>query len=351
LTDLSGIQAQIDALLRRIIALEGEPISPRPFPAPVTTQTVTVPSSIDATGATDASAALNAFVATVPDGSIIAFGAGTTYRLDQGIQFANRHNLVFVGNGATLKVGASASGNDQLASSFVVGHQYGGYWAGGNTDIAIRDFILVGNSPTPGVFAGGEHLASFEVEGAERVEITNCHSSAYYGDFVKVGGSTSVWVHDNTIPTVGRNGGTIISGRDITFERNAFGVVGYCVFDIEPNNTSEATHNAKFLSNTAASWGTAFVSIEGSHTGASIDGILVDSNIVTGSFIGTVIDNGGTARMKNISITNNKGEKAVAGPAFIFAHIDGLRVTGNIQPLSSGVLASVTDCTGVSGLA
>jgi hypothetical protein len=324
----------------------------RPFPAPVTTRTVTVPASIDASGATDVSPALNAFVATVPDGSIVSFPADAIYTLSVGIQIANRHNLVFAGNGATLKVSASASGNDPLASSFVLGWAYGAhFWEFGNTDIAIRDFVLVGNSPAPGVFLrdAGQHLASFEVKGAIRVEITGCRSSAYYGDFVKVGlNSTSVWVHDNTVPSVGRNGGTIISGRDITFERNTYGIVGYCVFDVEPNKITQATYNAKFLANTVISWGNAFLAVEGSHTGATIDGILVDGNTVTGESIYSIVDNGGTARMKNITFTNNTGKKAADGPVLVFAYVDGLTVTGNVQPLRSGVLTKITDSTGVT---
>lgn len=322
----------------------------RPFAAPVTTRTVAVPATIDASGATDVSPALNAFVATVPDGSVIAFASSAVYRLDKGIQFANRHNLVFAGNGATLRVGASASGSDQLASSFVVGHQYGGFWDGGNTDIAIRDFVLIGNSTTPGVFnSSAEHLASFEVEGATRVEISGCKSSAYYGDFAKVGdNSSSIWIHDNTVPSVGRNGGTIISGRNVTFERNTFGKVGYCVFDIEPNTASEATYNAQFVSNTAVSFDCAFVSVEGSHTGATISGVAVAGNTVTGGSIRTVVDNGGTARMQQISFTNNSGSRATDGPVLVFAHVDGLTVANNLQPLSSGVLTKITDCTGLT---
>jgi len=322
----------------------------RPFLAPVTLRTVAVPANIDRSGATDVSSALNAFIASVPDGSIIAFPTDATYRLDTGIQFANRHGLVFAGNGTTLMVGASASGNDPLASSFVLGWAYGAhFWEFGNTDIAIRDFVLVGNSPSPGVFLrdNGQHLSSFEVEGATRVEITGCRSSNYYGDFVKVGvNSTSVWVHDNTITSVGRNGGTIISGRDITFERNSFGTVGYCVFDVEPNKVTQATYNAKFLANTVVSWGNGFLAVEASHTGAIIDGIVVDGNTVTGSTIETVIDNGGATRIKNISFTNNTGAKATTGPILIFAHIDGLTIEGNVQPLKSGPLAKIVNSTG-----
>ena len=322
----------------------------RPFAAPVTTRTVAVPSSIAATGATDVSAALNAFVASVPDGSIITFPAGATYRLDQGIQFANRHNLVFVGNGATLKVGASASGADQLNSTFVLGHIYGSYWTSGTSDIAIRDFVLVGNSVSPGVFSSStEHLASFVVEASTRVEISGIRSSGYPGDFVKIGdASASVWIHDNTVPTVGRNGVTIIAGRDVLAERNTFGVSGYCVFDIEPNVSTEATYNARFLTNVATTWGNAFFAAEGSHTGATIDGVTVSGNSVTNGSLLTVVDNGGTARMKNFIITNNTSGRSAGGPILRFAHIDGLTITGNVQPLSSGALTSITDSTGVT---
>jgi hypothetical protein len=320
----------------------------RPFPAPVTTRTVTVPASIDATGSSDVGAALNAFVASVPDGSIIAFPTGATYMLNEGIQIANRHNLVFAGNGVTLRVGPKSRANDQLASSFVLGHQYGGYWANGNTDIVIRDFVLVGNDPTPGTFTEGqEGQANLQITGTDRVEIYNITGSAAPGDFVFIADVLGAWVHDCRVLTTGRNGGTIVAGRDITFERNAFGVIGYCVFDVEPNNASEATYNARFLVNTAISWGNAFLAVEGSHTGAMIDGIVVDGNTVTGGSIRTIIDNGGTNRMKNISFTNNTGGKATAGPVLRFAYVDGLTVTGNVQPLSSGILMNILNCTGV----
>jgi len=62
----------------------------RPFPAPVTTQTVNVPGTIDATGATDVSVALNNFIGTVSDGSIIAFPPNAIYQLG-GTGYEVRH--------------------------------------------------------------------------------------------------------------------------------------------------------------------------------------------------------------------------------------------------------------------
>src|SRR5574343_814223 len=106
--------ARLDALEARVAALEGTPPPPpppasRPFPPPVTARTVAVPASIDATGATNAAAALQTFLASVPDGSGITFPAGGIYRLDRGISLQNRHNLVFEGNGATLRLDGSGA--------------------------------------------------------------------------------------------------------------------------------------------------------------------------------------------------------------------------------------------------
>ena len=82
-----------------------------------------MPTTIDATGP-DASAALKSFIASVPDGSVIVFKAGGIYRMDTGLAILNRHNLVFEGNGATLR----ANGSSQSAAAdpiviLVFGHQ------------------------------------------------------------------------------------------------------------------------------------------------------------------------------------------------------------------------------------
>ena len=53
--------------------------------------------------------------------------------------------------------------------------------------------------------------------------------------------------------------------------------------------------------------------------------------------------------MLNVAFTGNAGAVGAGAGAHGFAHIDGLTVTGNTQPLSSGSLASISDCTAVVG--
>jgi hypothetical protein len=319
-----------------------------PFAAPTTTATVAIPLNIDATGTTDVSGALNAFVAGVPNGRIISFPASAIYRLDKGIQFAGRSNLIFEGNGCTLKVGGGGAGTDQLASPFVVGHTFGGSWGAASSDIIIRNFTLIGNSTTPGVFVPGvEGESAIIVAPGTRVEISGITGSAFQCDGLFVEATTDLWMHDCHFPTIGRNGVTVVSGTNVLMERNAFDVCGYLTFDLEPNDATEASLNVTFRNNTAGTWGVAeFFAMDGSHTGASINGVTVTGNTISGKSLKAVCDNGNTARMLNVTFSGNTSTAAaVAGPVLTFAHIDGLTVQHNTQPLSGGSLISATDCT------
>jgi hypothetical protein len=45
---------------------------------------------------------------------------------------------------------------------------------------------------------------------------------------------------------------------------------------------------------------------------------------------------------------NNTTTKAGGGPVLIFEHVDGLTVSGNSQPVTSGWLVSISDSTAVN---
>ena len=317
------------------------PLSSRPFPAPVTTGTYTVPASIDASGRTDVSSALSSFIASVPDGSVINFPAGGVYGITKAVtlSYGGRHNLVLNGNGATIKYISNAGQNENYSVW---------YDKGSGSNLTFENFTLIGSSTSPGVFApasAGQHGVLVQ---SNNVEVTGCTISAVWGDALFVEGSTNVWFHNNHVVSVGRNGVTVISGVNVTAENNAFDKVGYTTFDDEPNTSAEASTNIVFRNNTAGTWTNSFVSVEGSHTGAAIHGIAVSGNTLTGATLLTKIANGGTSTMLNIVFTNNTSTVAGNGPILMFANISGLTVSGNVQPLKSGALASITASTGVT---
>jgi hypothetical protein len=335
----------------QVVALKTPVVPPpltRPFPAPVTTRTVTVPASIDTTGASDASPALNAFIASVPDGSLINFPSATVYRIDKAIFLEHRHNIILDGNGCTLKY-TSVTGTNQIYS----------FWypeGADGSDIWIRNFVLIGSSPYPGVFtpgtspAGGEGQHGVIITG-KRFEVSGCTISAVWGDgFIVFGGASGVWIHDNHVISAGRQGLAVISATNVIAERNAFDKSGYCTFDVEPNYASESCTNIIFRNNTVGTYdyaGGRYFFGAGSTAGAVVDGIVVDGNTVIGGPLSASVQSVSAVRVTRITFTNNVGKVASSGNTFHFAHIDGLTVTGNVQPLTSGVLTSITDCTAV----
>jgi hypothetical protein len=303
--------------------------------APSSGPSVIVPESIDATGATDASVALNLFLSTVPDASTIVFKAGAVYRMNQGLKFSDRHDLTFEGNGATLQ-----SNGDTLETSSLFA-----LW-GGNTGITIRDFNLVGNSPTPGVYKpGSEGAHGVLIDGGSDIDVSGVNVSSVWGDGFYVGlWADTVSIHDSTVASNGRNGVSIISGRNVTVQRVTFTKSGYCTFDIESNQPTEGANNIKFVDNVAGTWGNIFLAANGV-PGSIVDGVTVRNNRVTGS---TLLSDITLPRRQNIVFENNTSTVPADGPVLRFAHIDGLTVTGNVQPLKSGALAFVDDSTAVT---
>ena len=304
-----------------------------------------VPASLDATGTGDASAALMAFVAGVPDGSTIVFKAGGVYRMDSGLRFSGRRNLTFEGNGATLRSNGTSSCGRDCSLFYVVS----------DTGITIRNVRLVGNSPTPGVYNGSwEQAAAVTIIGGGGVEIANVTVSGVGGDALTLSGVApawpdGIWFHDSHVISSGRMGVGILAGRNVTVERVTFDTVGYGAFDIEPNDTTQGASAVRFLDNTVGAVnqvrGRAFFFGANGAVGSAVSDVTVSGNRATGTSLDTYLN---VARRQNIVFTNNTSTVPVAGPVLYFAHVDGLTVTGNVQPLTSGVLASITDCTGVA---
>jgi len=337
---------------------------PRPFPAPVTTRTISVPNSIDATGQRDASPALRAFLKSVPDGSTILFKTKGIYRLDRGLLVANRHRLVLDGRGATLR--AVGPGDLVASSAFVLD--------GSNRDIAIRNFTIVGANARTGVdlfVPGLEGQQGIAIYGGSRIEINsntirNTHGDGVYANENDLpdGWVDGLWIHDNWLSRIGRMGITLNAVSNGTVERNRLDQIGMFVFDIEPNTSSQGARNVAYLNNVVGTYGLTprytnwFFAAANNDVapGAVIENVTVSGNIVTaGAPSSTNTPNAGglatwigRSRVKNVTFTNNQTTKRGRGPALVFEHVDGLTVTGNVQPLFSGSLTRISDSTAVT---
>jgi hypothetical protein len=339
--------------------------SPAPTPVPTRAPTdppvVEVPSSIDSSGETNISQELQRFVDDVPDGSTIAFEPGGIYRLIRGISLSDRRNLVFDGNGATFRM--TGSGDRPEVSAF--------FLLAGNQDITIREFTLIGNNEdagTSGAFdAGAEHQMGVLVRGGTDVTIHDMTMQRFYGDCVYVGtDSEGAWsdgvdVRDSTCTLTGRHGVTIIGGRDVTVERVNFDEIGMFVVDIEPNFATDGAAGVMIRDNTIGSYGlndqfTSWVLAAVGAEGSVVEDVSFVGNIISGvERSGVAGDPRGLhvrveARgpRRNFVVRDNVSSQTVAGPAIRFTGVEGVSVTGNTQPLSSGDLARFTDSTDVT---
>jgi hypothetical protein len=322
----------------------------RPFPAPHTTRTIRISTAIDATGATNVGPALHRAIAAAPNGSVISFPAGAVFRIDGKLDIGARRDLVLLGNGSTLRIGASGASRSNTVIDI---------W-GGSTDIAIRGFKLVGNSPMPGALIDGQEFAmGVNVDIASRVEIANVTISSVYGDGLTVDNwANGIWFHDSHVVSAGRSGVALLAARSVIVEHDTFDHVGLHGFNIEPFRSSGGAIGAWFRENTLGTYGTkgsaagkwaVFFTAHGV-SGATITNVRVSRNTVAHRSIQTQVTS--TTRRRSIAVVNNRSLVAQApyynSPAVLwFAHVDGLTVYGNRQPLSDGSLVDITDCTNV----
>jgi hypothetical protein len=336
---------------------------PTPTPTPVPTappaNTFNVPVSVDATGSTNVSSALQSFVNSVPDGSTIVFPAGATYFLGgDGIKINGRSNLVFEGKGAALW----GTGCEQVDSLFAIG------LGSPSSNITIRNFRLAGNNSGGGTkdsyTSGCEHQAGVTIVRSSGIEIVDVDISRTNGDCVYIGDSSTgnwaddVWFHDSTCKNTGRMGVAIVAGSNVTVERVAFDGMAIHAFDIEPNFANGGATDVTISNNTVGTYyncecfGGAFLAINGD-LDAPVRNVVVRDNLVTGGSLRTVVGTSpkawsGGREHRDIQFLRNESVVPARGPVLKFSHVDGLTIMGNTQPLTAGALIALDDCVNVT---
>lgn len=336
---------------------------PRPWPAPTTVRTVAVPSSVDASGTRDASAAINAFLRTVPNRSVVTFKAGGIYRMDRGIFLSNRQHLILDGNGATLR---AAGPSTLIAASPIL-------IDGANSNIVIRNFTIEGNNPRVDADQydpSQEGQQGIAIYGGSRIEIAGnliryTHGDGIYANLKDTTGNWTdrLWIHDNRLARIGRSGITFNAVSNGLVERNRLNKIGMFVFNIEPDTPAQGARKVTYRNNTVGSYGltplyTSWFFASANYNvapGAVVESITITGNRVTEGAPRTAHNPnaGGLAtwigrpRIRNVVFSNNTTTKSGHGPVLIFQHVDGLTVTGNQQPLSGGGLMLIHDSTGV----
>jgi hypothetical protein len=170
---------------------------------------------------------------------------------------------------------------------------------------------------------------------------------------------------DSTCALTGRHGVGIIRAEDTIITGNRFEQIGFDVVDIEPGAADGGATGVVFRDNDVGAYGltdsyNSWLLAACGAEGAAIRDVTVTGNTVLGNRIGwsgsvtrpwralSVVVCGDDGPRSGFSVTDNTAQNAVTGPALYFTDVAGVTVSGNVQPLTSGQLATFPGSTGVT---
>jgi hypothetical protein len=243
----------------------------------------------------------------------------------------------------------------------------------GARNTTIRNLKIVGNHDAAGTSracCGREGQSGIGVHGSfntliERVDIRRVGGDCF--DIKDWNGnrvlSDGVTIRDSACRLTGRMGVLINGASRVQIVNNVFEEIGYAVFAMEPNKSYQGSSGVVISNNRVGRYsltgnykGALFYTCDAPWGGGSVvRDVTVSGNTVAGNRSGkdgkmvglnVLVCNNGTRR--NFTVTNNTAGRPVAGPVMRFSGVQGLTVTGNKQPLSSGTLAKFTASTGVT---
>ena len=350
--------------------------APTPTAAPTAPPTgLTVPASIDATGATDVSTALNAWIAKQPDGSTLVFPSGSCYRLggDAGINLSNRKNLTLEGTGSTIE--AYTTGASGFSAAFFLQS---------SSHVTVRGFAVDGGNTATGTTgaaaAVNEHKNGAVIRaGCSFIEFDHVSLDRIFGFGILVSADGGgVWpsdlsIHDSLIRG-GEMGIGIVAGRRISIVHNAINDSVYIAIDLEPDSSQSnggGFQDVLISGNdvTRYSWGQNLTSwfVAANPQDAVLGTAVMDRLTITGNRVhqgAATADNGNADGLGGLGIradktnvktnvvisdntTNQADTQSSSRGVMYLANVQNLTVTGNRQPIANG--AALVRDTGTTG--
>jgi hypothetical protein len=294
----------------------------------------TVPASVPSGCTTDATSEILAWIASVPDGATLRFGAGACYRIEGTIELQGR-TLTIDGNGSTFKALDPPSSHSAI-------------WRAWDSSVTFRDMTIVGSYAD-----GGVH--NFDLQWAHGIDLRGTHGvvenvsmSDLAGDCVYFGlgeGRSSGAVRDSSCRRIGRNAVSVTAGDDITVERVTTDRIGFIAFDVEPDpEAGNGSSRVVFDSNTIGSYYLYAWAVVGN---APIADQAFTNNRVVGKGL-RIAALYPTYRPQRLTVTGNSSDTNQGAPAMQFNGVDDLTVSGNTVPLTSGAMASVKNSCDVN---
>ena len=199
-----------------------------------------------------------AWLATVPDGSTVQFGAGGCYGQDGTITLAGRSGLVIDGQGSEFR--ALTPGGDHRSNwRFLNGR-----------NLTVRNLAVRGSDPQGTYQAGFEWQHGFSVEGTQGMTLSNVQARETWGDGVDLwrGASSpacgddassarNVLISGATLERIGRQGVAVVDAEQVTLQDSTIGPVAWANVDLETDDDCEIARHVTVQRNSFGSngWG------------------------------------------------------------------------------------------------
>ena len=288
-----------------------------------------MPTSIDASGATDVSKAFGSFVASVPNNATITLRPGARYRMEETLVLANRHGLTVDGNGATI---FATTPGDRVRSNIKVID---------SSNIAFKDLTVTGANPNAGMsdaawVVAKEAQHGFDVRSVAGFALSGVTVTDPYGDFVYLGRNeeaqwtSDVTIRDSRFQRNGRMGISMTAATNVIIERNTFGQMRRATFDLEAHHPGFGARYVTIRDNDIGQGRLALVAAVGT---GDVSHFTFAGNRVARNLDITMRSDEGAVH-QDWKILDNTSSTQAGNPnltAMAFEYIDGLEIHGNYQ--------------------
>ncbi|MDQ1461764.1 MAG: hypothetical protein QOI08_3248 [Actinomycetota bacterium] len=310
----------------------------------------TVPSSIDATGSTDVTSALQRFVNLTPDHSELDFRAGARYRIEGTLHLNERNDMAIDGKGATFFATQPTRDRNRSQWSF-----------NNDSNLDVANMTIRGANVNAGQTDGAyvqdlEAQHGIEVTGGEHIGIHNLDIADTYGDFIYISRSAGpvyghpqdVHIHDNLMERNGRMGITVADGARVAIDHNTINETRRSTIDLEPYSPSGVVRDISIIANRIGPGRLNFVSGQGA---GDVSSIIVALNTLTGHGMGIDLLGPNGSTRYGVIVVGNTSDTQVAstrGSVMRFVNYEDVNVRDNVQPTPSNrqmaMVSAVTSC-------
>jgi hypothetical protein len=321
------------------------------------------PSWITANCTRDVTVALNNWIASVPNNSILEFPKNACYEIEGTLYVANRHDLLFDGNGAEFLAKTTGA-----KSTPPPGRTHADWptaraqwWIFEGTNITLENMVIHGaaniEAPYEGTTWGArkvrrQYIGQYGVRfsGTDGALLTGCTITDTFSDLVGITANDPAYpakdsqpardisIENNVLERSDRDGPSVYDGVDILIANNTIGDVWGPIVDLEPVATRWEVDDVTVVDNTAGTHAHYFMTA----AGASLtnDNLLFRGNIDTaGSMTFFIGSKSATPPIRqNVQIIDNRASQksGLHAPLITVQGINGLVISGNEAPVAGG---------------